>query len=148
MLPPRTRHPNMVYGRNGLNGNLVRSFDAGAHWGTILPPLTPGLSFNGVTTVLEGTSDSFVLFLVGNQQISSRLPGSVPVVLRSDSDGTEWIDASHGLPQSSQSQTTLEAIAIDPTDNHVLYAATDSGLFKTTDGGASWNRIGSGFPAN
>ena len=147
LLSARTSHASKVYGRNGLNGNLVRSFDAGAHWSAILPPLTPGLSFTGVTSVLEGTSASFVLFVVGNQPISPRLPGSVPVVLRSDNDGGEWIDASHGLPPSSQSEA-LQAIAIDPTDNDVLYAATDRGLFKTIDSGASWNPIGSGFPAN
>jgi photosystem II stability/assembly factor-like uncharacterized protein len=143
----RASHPNMVYGRNPFNGALVRSFDAGTHWNGILPPLTPGLTFTGLTSVLEGKSDSFVLFAVGNTTFL-RIPGSIPIVLRSDNDSGEWVDASHGLPQSSRSETALEAIAIDPTNNDVLYAATDGGLFKTTDGGGSWNPIGTGFPAN
>ena len=149
LVSASTSHPNMVYGRNSLNGALVRSFDAGINWTAILPPLTPGLAFNGVTSVLEGKSDSFVLFAVGNTTFGfGRFPGAIPLVLRSDNDGGEWIDASQGLPQSSQSQTALEAIALDPTSNDILYAATDGGLFKTTNAGASWSPIGPLFPAN
>ena len=47
----------------------VRSVDAGIHWSVILPPLTPptpGLTFSAVSSVLEGRSDSFVLFAAGN----------------------------------------------------------------------------------
>jgi len=148
LLSARTSHPNTVYGRNGLNNALVRSLDAGAHWSTIPPPLAPGLTFNGVTSVLEGKSDSFVLYVVGNKPTAlPRLPNSAPVVLRSDSGGTDWTDASLGLPGSS-TQTALEAIAVDPTNNNVLYAATDGGLFKTTNAGALWSPVGAGFPAN
>jgi photosystem II stability/assembly factor-like uncharacterized protein len=125
LLSASTSHPSVVYGRNTFNGLLIRSFDAGVHWSTILPPLTPGLTFAGVTSVLEGRSGSFVLFVAGNTTFN-RIPGSIPLVLRSDNDGGEWIDASQGLPQSSQSQTALRAIAVDPTSNDVLYAATDN----------------------
>ena len=55
------------------------------------------------------------------------------------------------------------ALAIDPIDTNVLYVGTSSregsqfsgeatqpsaGLFKSTDGGASWVRLGSGYPSN
>ncbi len=48
------------------------------------------------------------------------------------------------------------AIAIDPNNTNVIYVGTSSrlsfdtnaGLFKSTDGGASWILLGSGFPAN
>jgi hypothetical protein len=74
------------------------------------------------------------LFAVGNTTFS-RFPGAIPV-LRSDNDGATWIDASQGLPQIFSSETALWAIAVDPTDNNILYAATDNGLFKTTNAGA------------
>ena len=44
-------------------------------------------------------------------------------------------------------------IAIDPSNPTTLYAGTSgrnqpsSGLFKSTDGGASWIALGSGYPA-
>ena len=54
------------------------------------------------------------------------------------------------------------ALAIDPVDTNVLYVGTSNrdgsqfsgeatqppaGLFKSTDGGASWIRLGSGYPS-
>lgn len=47
------------------------------------------------------------------------------------------------------------ALAIDPNNTDIIYVGTSSrvtrqpqaGLFKSTDGGASWIRLGSGYPA-
>jgi len=38
------------------------------------------------------------------------------------------------------------AIAIDPQHSATLYAATNGGIFKSTDGGKSWNPANSGLP--
>lgn len=38
------------------------------------------------------------------------------------------------------------AIAAHPSSPGVLFAATDQGLFKTTDGGLSWASSGTGLP--
>jgi len=150
LIPARTTHAGRAYGDNGLTGAIVRSVDAGLHWSAILPalpPPSPGFSFSAISSVVEGRSDSSVLFAIGNT-IFGHLDGAIPIVLRSDNDGTTWVDVSHGLPQTGQSQTALEAIALNPTDNNVVYAAAVGGLFKTTDGGASWNPTGAGFPVN
>jgi photosystem II stability/assembly factor-like uncharacterized protein len=39
----------------------------------------------------------------------------------------------------------ISQLLIDPDDTNTVYSA-GRGVFKTTDGGASWNRIGSGLP--
>jgi photosystem II stability/assembly factor-like uncharacterized protein len=38
-------------------------------------------------------------------------------------------------------------LAIDPQNTTTLYAGTSAGLFKSTDGGASWTEANSGLPA-
>lgn len=38
------------------------------------------------------------------------------------------------------------AIAMNPQDANTLFAATNAGVFKTTDGGMSWNPANSGLP--
>jgi len=54
-------------------------------------------------------------------------------VFRSDDGGDIWSQVNHGL-----TNWNVQALAIDPTDSRTVYAGTSNGLFKTTDGGASW----------
>jgi photosystem II stability/assembly factor-like uncharacterized protein len=39
----------------------------------------------------------------------------------------------------------VDSLAIDPTNNSTLYAGTTSGVFKSTDGGATWISPGQQF---
>lgn len=41
----------------------------------------------------------------------------------------------------------VNTLAIDPQNSSSLYAAIYGGVFKSTDGGASWNAVNSGLPA-
>jgi photosystem II stability/assembly factor-like uncharacterized protein len=61
--------------------------------------------------------------------------------------GAGWQAASSGLPVDR-----VQAVAVDPSDSDVVYAGTITpfgvpsvGLFKTTDGGASWVEANNGF---
>ena len=38
---------------------------------------------------------------------------------------------------------SIQSLAIDPTNPETLYAGTESGVFKSTDGGASWDNVNS-----
>ena len=82
-------------------------------------------------------------------------------VWRTRDGGTSWTPVFDRAP--SLGIGGPGAIAIDPVNTDVLYVGTSSrngsqfsgdatqppaGLFKTTDGGASWIRLGSGYPSN
>jgi len=58
-------------------------------------------------------------------------------VIKSNDGGQSWVGASAGLGQVS-----VNAIAIDPSNPLVLFAATSAGgraaVYKSADGGASW----------
>jgi photosystem II stability/assembly factor-like uncharacterized protein len=41
---------------------------------------------------------------------------------------------------------TVYALAIDPHDHSVVYAATNGGVFKTIDSGAHWSPVNAGLP--
>ena len=44
-----------------------------------------------------------------------------------------------------QGPTGLSSLTVDPQNPNTIYAADDRGIFKTTDGGASWSAATSGF---
>jgi uncharacterized repeat protein (TIGR01451 family) len=69
---------------------------------------------------------------------------SVPVgvrgghaLLKSVDGAGHWNAADAGLPGN-----TVNAFAVQPTDQNVIYAATNTGLFKSTNGGTSWQATG------
>lgn len=72
---------------------------------------------------------------------------------RSDDGGATWSPLFDR--QLSLAVGEPGALAIDPTNTNVLYLGTSArvaaqpqaGLFKSTDGGSSWIRLGSGYPA-
>lgn len=72
-------------------------------------------------------------------------------VWRSDDGGVSWTQLAGGLP----GHLSATDLVMDPSDSSVLYAAigrifgdVDNGIYKTTDGGATWTKLLSGLPAN
>ncbi len=90
----------------------------------------------------------------GGGASSSRVVPNAPA-------GTLTLPASSGMwsaslgPRSSTSSGKLNAIAFDPRDSSTIYVAggigtddgvtTDTGVYKTTNGGASWSSANSGL---
>jgi len=118
----------------GLTSAAVwRSTDAGASWE----------SFGLPTTVMGMAADPLVpgrLFASGYNYSSY----PVPVVLTSTDYGQSWnevvIDPDTGYAY---------CVGFDPVHTGTAYAGCQYGLlFKTTDGGASWDSACSGLPAN
>ena len=56
--------------------------------------------------------------------------------------GAHWTDISGNLPDNP-----VNSLVIDPSYPNTLYAATDVGPFATYNGGATWSRLGTGFPS-
>jgi hypothetical protein len=69
-------------------------------------------------------------------------------VFETFNDGVDWANVS-GSPGGSQNlpDIPLHSIVIDPgTTPHSLIVASDSGVARSLDGGASWQRLGVGLP--
>jgi len=52
-----------------------------------------------------------------------------------------WVPAGNGIPD-----VPVNAFAIDPANSNNLYAGTDIGVYRSTDGGANWVPFSEGLP--
>ncbi len=88
---------------------------------------------------------------------STYIPAAPNGVFKSTDGGVTWTSASTGLPLHTGSATShhsVLALAMDPTNRNVLYAAANpffdnssfaGNVYKTTNGGASWAVAGTGL---
>jgi len=126
--------------------------------GTIWAPIGPSpidqgaITANGqVTAIAVNPNNSNIIY------IGTAWGG----VWRTRDGGTTWIPLFDRAPALGVGEPG--AIAIDPVDTDILYVGTSNrdgsqfsgnatqpaaGLFKSTDGGASWIRLGSNYPSS
>ncbi len=123
-------------GLAGSGGAVVFTHDGGATWINVnviaSVPSWPG--FN--TTV--GISTNHNIMYVGNANTTAG-----PHVARSNDGGNTWADATGDLPQ-----LPVNKVVVDPNDSsgNTLFAANWIGVYRTTNGGTNWARVGTGLP--
>ncbi len=52
-----------------------------------------------------------------------------------------WVAAGNGIPD-----VPVNAFAVNPNNSQDLFAGTDIGVFRSTDGGANWIPFSNGLP--
>lgn len=119
----------------------------GASW----QPSNVGLQSTGIRSLAVLPSDSRVLF-AGKQSFVVSV--SEPRFLRSSNRGASWSESLDNLADYVRSIDIDATTAADPASVH-LYAAgssrisltpTNSGIYKSVDGGASWTALNQGLP--
>lgn len=133
------QNPNIIY-IGTPNGGLYKTTDAGQHWKTIFDA-NATLAIAHIT--LNPRNPNQVWVGTGDPDISGYMFIGDGVYMSNDG-GETW--KRKGLQQNG----IVSKLVIDPTDTSVIYAAcmgipmtrnTDRGLYKSTDGGNSWNKI-------
>jgi photosystem II stability/assembly factor-like uncharacterized protein len=108
---------------------LFASEDGGALW----QPLGAGLPPNStIASVLTHPERPGLIYILSD----NRIPwdsASPPAVLSSTDGGQHWMPASQGLPD-----VPITAWTLDPDDPGRLYAASWEHVFRSADGGLSW----------
>lgn len=122
-------------------GGVLTSADGGRSW----QPL--GVRGDATSVVASGTRPS-AIYVGGRGSSTEAAPAAVTgagpaLPARSLDRGRTWTALGRqGLPSAG-----LPALAVDPTNASVLYAAAGTDLVRSTDGGDSWTRLGAGLPA-
>lgn len=123
-------------GLAGSGGRVIFTHDGGATW-PIVNVITSLPSWPGFNTTV-GISTNHDVMYVGNAYT-----GAGPHVARSADGGNTWSDATGDLPQ-----VPVNKVVVDPTDSsgNTLFVANWIGVYRTTNGGANWSRVGTGLP--
>src|SRR4051812_4303289 len=155
--------PSTVYA--GLNTGVFRSLDGGATWsfasqgldlnGTIRalavdirrPDTVWAATFNGIFRSVNGgaswdrVANANAASLAQDPVSRTLYAGIQSGPMRRSRDGASWEEIPH-------SPLNAFSLAIDPFRPQTLYAATLTGMFKSTNGGAKWFPSNRGLPSS
>jgi photosystem II stability/assembly factor-like uncharacterized protein len=119
---------------NDTDGALFRSRNGGDSWEKV--PLPAGL--NGPVSVTVDPKDPARLYLSvwGRYKLYEGIPAPMGGVFLSTDSGKSWANV---LDQSRR----IYDVTVDPRDPNIVYAAGfESSLYRSSDRGATWRRLG------
>lgn len=114
-------------------GKIFKSTDGGGQWRQVPIPVPAGVVIWSLA--IDPATPSIVY--AGYTSNSADKGG----VFKSIDSGETWIAAQNGLPDT----IIVRALAIDPSAPARIYAATQQGVFRSTDAAASWTPINAGL---
>jgi photosystem II stability/assembly factor-like uncharacterized protein len=134
--------PDLFY-MGAVDGGVWKSTNYGVSWTNITDGSLPGTS-DSIGAIAVAPSDTKVIYVgTGESDIRGTfITGDG--VYRSDDAGKHWRAA--GLADTH----TISGIVVDPHNPDVVYASSmghvfkpnpERGVFKSTDGGKTWNKI-------
>ena len=130
--------PNTIYVGTPAGG-LWRTTNGGSSWSP-LSNYIPSLGISGIVVSWANPNTLYVLTGDGDADLSNGLVNlagylqlSVGVLVSHDA-GTTWEQTG----QLGTGDYTGFRLAQHPTNSNILIAATSDGLYRTTNGGASW----------
>jgi len=114
-------------------GGLWKSTNGGTSWTTG----TDQLAVIGCTDLaIDPTNTSIMYLATGDGNAGdTRSIG----VLKSSNGGGSW--AATGLTFSVNSGYLIRRLLINPSNTQILLAATNAGIYRTTNGGTSWSQV-------
>jgi hypothetical protein len=123
-------NPNTIYAATGYlgKGNIYRSLDGGMSWNS-----NDTEEWNGVLS-----TNAAVLTVLCDDGSNYIWAGTEGLGAIYADDGINFQIAASGLGYGKTVRDIVKASGTN-SSNAVLYAATSTGIFKSTDGGANWS---------
>ena len=116
-------------------GGIWKSTNNGASWTGLLDNL-PQIGVSGI--VVDHTNSNVIYIATGDKDSNDTYSIGV---LKSTDGGATWNTT--GLTYGSNG-SLIGDIMMDPTNNQILVCATNSGIFRTINGGNTWTNVRAG----
>ena len=116
------------------DGNVWVSTDFGANWIDV----TDSLPNRYVSSVKASPTDSATAFV---SHSGYKYNDFFPHIHKTTDHGATWTDISGDLPPLA-----INDVYLYPTDEDIIFVATDGGVYATLDGGNDWERLGNNMP--
>ena len=116
------------------NGHLWVTTDLGGNWNRI----SDSLPERWITRVVADPLDERTAYVTFS---GWRWGESESHVFRTDDQGQTWDDISGNLPEMP-----VNAFAVDPVKNNVVFAGTDAGAYVSITRGMRWEALSEGMP--
>jgi PKD repeat protein/photosystem II stability/assembly factor-like uncharacterized protein len=108
-------------------GGMWQSSDGGATWVSH----TDSLATLGVSAIIIDKNNPSTIYIGTGDRDAGDAPGMG--VFKSTDNGLSWVPWNTGMGNK-----TVGRMLQHPTNDQIMLAATSGGLFRTTDGGATW----------
>jgi hypothetical protein len=128
-------------------GGVWRSTDAGHHW-------TPrfdqqiALGIGEPAGIAIDPNDTDVVYVGTSNRVGSAEPDTIGQpsagLFKSTDGGASWLAVGSGYPAANTGNAsqftaqTLNVIIVDPANSDIVYLASSSGVFVSSDGGQNW----------
>jgi len=108
------------------NGGLRRSFNGGN-------------SFSSITSGISGSGNWVTPYML-DPVVPTTLYAGFQDIWKSTNQGTSWTQL------STFNGSTIRQLDVSKSNQNYIYFSAGSSVFRTTDGGTTWNNISSGLP--
>lgn len=140
---------NVIYLGTALGG-VWRSPDGGDTWTPIFDQ-QPVLGIGEPGGIAIDPNNTDTIYVGTSSRVDTREPGEVnqPTagLFKSTDGGASWIQLGLGYPAANTGNAlslfagqTINVIIVDPADSAVLYLASSSGVYTSSDSGQNWTQ--------
>src|SRR5207253_2162285 len=133
-LTVNPQNASTIYASTQKSG-IFQSTDGGMSWSAVNAGLSNGFTrvYNYISLLAIDAQDPNTLYAAGHSDCGDC---DEPPLYKSVDAGANWTSAASGLPTG-----IVASLAVDPVNQGSMYAGTPTGIFASTDGGASWHVV-------